>query len=207
MAKGDFSAARGDLERALAAGYRAAAIDLATLLSRPSVGMLGVSQAISLLEQAWKNGVTIAGFELGKLYEQGVPRDSNDRNYLLAPDQARAWSWYEKSAKAGEPNALARVAEKEEHAVLTTSNSAARAEHLLAAFRYYASAAERARLEDWPDGSWRNWRYRRASIARLLAREGMTEQVADAYAAVRKQYAPQSTVWYRLKSSLGIGVD
>jgi hypothetical protein len=29
-----------------------------------------------------------------------------------------------------------------------------------------------------------NWRYRRATLARLLAREGMTQQVADAYTAV-----------------------
>jgi len=28
---------------------------------------------------------------------------------------------------------------------------------------------------------WRNWRYRRATLARLLAREGMMQQMGDAY--------------------------
>jgi hypothetical protein len=79
--------------------------------------------------------------------------------------------WFQKGAEAGDPNALARFAEKEDRAVLTAESSAERTEHLLKAFRYYASAAERARLEDWPDAAWRDWRYRRASIARVLARE------------------------------------
>ena len=45
----------------------------------------------------------------------------------------------------------------------------------------YAAAADRARYEDWPDDAWKHWRYRRATLARLLAREGMMQQVADAY--------------------------
>jgi hypothetical protein len=55
-------------------------------------------------------------------------------------------------------------------------------------FKYYAAAAERARNEDWPDDIWAAWRYRRASLARTLQREGMMQQVGDAYAAVRKKY-------------------
>jgi hypothetical protein len=51
----------------------------------------------------------------------------------------------------------------------------------LSSFKYYAAAAERARIEDWPDDAWRSWRYRRASLARLLAREGMQQEVAAAY--------------------------
>jgi hypothetical protein len=57
----------------------------------------------------------------------------------------------------------------------------------LAAFRYFAEAAERARLEGWPDDAWKSWRYRRATLARLLAREGMMRQVVDAYAAARSR--------------------
>jgi hypothetical protein len=49
----------------------------------------------------------------------------------------------------------------------------------------YAAAAERAQDEAWPDDAWRNWRHRRATLARLLAREGMMQQVADAYVAAR----------------------
>jgi energy-coupling factor transporter ATP-binding protein EcfA2 len=48
-----------------------------------------------------------------------------------------------------------------------------------------AAAAEHAHDEDWPDEAWRNWRYRRATLARLLAREGMMQQVAEAYIAAR----------------------
>jgi hypothetical protein len=58
---------------------------------------------------------------------------------------------------------------------------------LLRAFRFYAAAAERAHDEDWPDEAWRHWRYRRATLARLLAREGMMSQVANAYTSVSEQ--------------------
>jgi hypothetical protein len=68
--------------------------------------------------------------------------------------------------------------------------------HLLGAFRYYAAAAERARIEDWPEEVSKKWRYYRASLARVLARRGMMEEVADAYDAVRnhkaQRAAPQS---------------
>ena len=49
--------------------------------------------------------------------------------------------------------------------------------------RRYQAAAERARLEDWPDDAWKHWRYRRASLARVLAQEGMMPEVAHAYGA------------------------
>jgi TPR repeat protein len=203
MAKGDFSAAKRDLEQASAADYPAARIDLGMLLSRPSSGMLDVPRTIWLYEQAWKEGMTIAAFELGVLYERGVSGPGSNGNYLFAPNETLALSWFRNGAEAGEPNALARFAEKEERAVLTAESSAERTEHLLKAFRYYASAAERARLEDWPDAAWRDWRYRRASIARVLAREGMMEQVADEYAAVRKQCASRPTTWQRFKVAIG----
>ena len=164
--------------------------------------MCDVPKAISLYEQAWKNGVTIASFELGDLYEHGVRRDRNDSGYLLAPDEARAWTWYQKGADAGEPTALARFGAEEDRAALTPKNPAGRTAHLLSAFNYYASAAERARLEDWPDATWRDWRYRRASIARVLAREGTMEEVAGEYGDVRKRYAPHPTVWQRVASSM-----
>jgi hypothetical protein len=57
---------------------------------------------------------------------------------------------------------------------------------LLSAFRFYAAAAEHARDEAWPDEVWRHWRHRRATLARLLARDGMMSQVADEYSSVRE---------------------
>ena len=79
-----------------------------------------------------------------------------------------------------------------------------RSTRLLQAFRYYAAATERARLEDWPDDAWKEWRYRRASIAHLLERAEMMEQVAAEYDAVRRQYAPPRTLWQRVGSLIGV---
>jgi WD40 repeat protein len=204
MAMGSFSSAQRDFERALRAGYGTARVDIGMLLSEPSAGMLDVPRAISLYEQAWEDGVTIAAFELGSLYEHGVRNVGNSSRYLLAPDQARAWSWYRKAADAGDPGALARFGAKEDRAALVAEPSAGQTAHLLSAFKYYASAAERARLEDWPDAAWQAWRYRRASLARVLAREGLTDQVAVEYHAVRKHYAPTRPVWQRLGSFVGL---
>ena len=157
------------------------------LLSQPSAAMLDVPHAVSLYEQAWNRGVTIAAFELGSLYEQGVSRAGTKDEPLLAPDQARAWFWYQKGADAGEPNALARLAQRDDGAAFLAEGTGKKVSHWLDSFRHYTAAAERARNEAWPDEAWRDWRYRRASLARLLSREGMTQQVADAYAAAGKR--------------------
>jgi WD40 repeat protein len=201
MAIGNFAAAKQDFEHALAAGYRAAGIDLGVLLSAPSSGMLDLPRAISLYEQAWNASVTVAGFELGNLYERGVARTDNQNEYVLAPDTSRAWFWYQKAAEVGEPNALARVAERADDAAFSEGNAAKRHSDWLESFKYYAAAAERARIENWPDDAWRNWRYRRASLAHLLAREGMMRDVADVYGSVRGKYAPPPTMWQRLGAS------
>jgi hypothetical protein len=62
---------------------------------------------------------------------------------------------------------------------------------LLQAFRLYAAAAERAYKENWPDDAWKHWRYRRASLARILAQQGMMQQVADTYAATLDKRSPR----------------
>jgi len=203
MATANFRAARLDLEEALAHGYRAAYVDLALLLAAPSAGMTDLPRAISLYEHGWHDGVTIAAFELGRLYEYGVrPRGENKNDYLLAPDSAQAWTWYRKGADAGEPNALARFGEEAEAAAFAESDPAKRKSHLLESFKDYAAAAERARTEDWPDDAWRDWRYRRASLARLLAREGMMEEVASVYQSIRQRYsATLQSRWGRLISA------
>ena len=89
------------------------------------------------------------------------------------PDPAQAWAWYQKGADAGEPTALARFGERDEQNALSEQDPLKAHALLLRAFRFYAAAAERAHDEDWPDEAWRSWRYRRATLARLLAREGM----------------------------------
>jgi hypothetical protein len=72
---------------------------------------------------------------------------------------------------------------------------------LLQAFTFYAAAAQRAREEDWPDGAWQNWRYRRATLARLLANAGLMQEVADAYTAMlAKEKSRPSKWWERLET-------
>ena len=197
-ASGKSAAAKREIEQALAGGYRAAGIDLAMLLTmRSGSTPPNLTPAINLYEQAWKDGIKIAAFELGNLYEYGVSR-ADQGKYWLAPDESRAWSWYRKAADAGEPHALARFAERDQAAAFSEQSAEKRRLLWLASFKHYAAAAELARIEDWPDQAWRNWRYRRASLARLLAREGMMGEVAKAFDGVREQNAPSPTVWERL---------
>jgi WD40 repeat protein len=122
-----------------------------------------------------------------------------DRAELGLPADARARhssTRYQKSADVGEPNALARLAERDEKDALAESSAAKRNSLLLQAFTRFAAAAKRAHDEDWPDDAWRSWRYRRATLARLLAREGMMQQVADSYRTVLAQFAPRPpTAW------------
>jgi TPR repeat protein len=200
MASGQFSMAVQDFDLALSLGYRAAAVDLGTLLTQSSTGMQDVTRALSLYEQAYAGGIAIAAFHLGALYEQGVKRPGDRNEYALAPDTVRAWSWYRKAADAAEPNALARFAERAGEAAFAETDLANRNTHRLESFRYYAAAAERARIEDWPDDAYRNWRYQRASLARVLANEGMMRDIASAYDEVRNQYAPRRTLRDRLFS-------
>ncbi len=174
LVEGDHDGARREFEIAVAGAYRAARIDLADLLMNDSAAALERNRAVSLYEQAWQAGVPIAAFKLGHFYESGTQ-----------PDAANAWRWYRLAADAGEPNALARIAEREERNALAETDPRERDVRLFAAFKLYAAAAARARYEDWPDDVWKTWRYRRATIARLLARRGMMRQVADAYAEVR----------------------
>ena len=132
--------------------------------------------------------------------------DARDHSsgHLLVPDEPRAWSWYQRAADAGDPNALGRFAQREADLADASTDAPQRKRHLLASFRFYAAAAERARMEDWPDDAWRDWRYGRASLARGLAQEGMMQEVAAAYDSVRRQYSPPShSLWQRVASLAG----
>jgi eukaryotic-like serine/threonine-protein kinase len=192
FAKGDTNGATRQFEIAVAKGYRAAPIDLADLLVSASAKRPDPIRAASLYGQGWQDGVSIAAFDLGRLYEYGL-QATETSGVAFHPDASRAWQWYQKGADAGEPYALARLAERNENDALATADPAKRNEQLLQAFKLYAAAAERAHDEDWPDIAWKHWRYRRASLARLLALEGMMQQVADAYAAVLDQRSARPT--------------
>jgi serine/threonine protein kinase/TPR repeat protein len=183
LAKHDVPSARRQFELAVSKEYPAARIDLGNLLLDGAAGIVDPQRAVSLYEKAWRDGLPIAAFALGRLYETGVPGAA----VKVETDPALAWAWYQKGADAGEPNALACFGERDEQNALAVPDPSKAHTLLLRAFRFYAMAAERAHEEGWPDEAWRNWRYRRATLARLLAREGMMTQVADAYTSVREQ--------------------
>ena len=166
-----------------------AAIVLRKLIWRDCWSMLrrtaDNTRAVSLYEKAWRDGVPIAAFALGQLYERGVPGAAETAPVAHQPDLSKAWSWYRKGADIDEPNALARFGERDDASAVTESSPQKRDALLLKAFASYAAAAERAQAEGWPGDTWRHWRYRRATLSRLLTRAGMMPQVAEAYTAVR----------------------
>jgi TPR repeat protein len=183
LAKGNGNDAKQEFEVAISKGYPAARIDLADLLVSQVAGMSDVERGVSLYEEAWRDGISVAAFELGRLYEYGV--HGSEAATAVQPELSKAWFWYQKGADAGEPNSLARFAEREEARAATEADLPIRNADFLRAFSYYAAAAERAHNDDWPDTAWRHWRYRRATLARLLAHEGLMEQVAKAYEVIR----------------------
>jgi len=203
LAKRDVSGAKRQFELALAKGYRAAGIDLADLLVTASAGMLDPERAMALYAKAWQSGVPVAAFQLGRLYESGVNGSNGAAVAALPTDLSKAWFWYQKGADAGEPNALGRFAEREEGDAAAENDASKRNTLLLHAFIYYAAASERAHDEDRPDEAWRIWRYRRATLARLLAHEGMMPQVADAYRTIREQrISGPPILWAQIKTKL-----
>jgi len=177
LAKNDVKGARPQFEIAAAKGYRTAGVDLADVLD--------AAGAVPLYEKAWQDGVPVAAFKLGRFYEYGMHGREQSASTAIRPDMSQAWSWYQKGANSGEPNSLARFAERDERNALDETDLSKQNALLLRSFSHYAAAAERAKDEGWPDDAWRHWRYRRASLARILAREGLMQQVADAYASIR----------------------
>jgi hypothetical protein len=142
-----------------------------------------------------------AAFELGRLYEHAAQVQAGGKS--SGADEARSWVWYRRAADAAEPDALARFAEKADEAAFAAQSAAERRSGFLEAFEFYARAADRARAEDWPDEAWKDWRYRRASLARLLAHEGLMREVAEIYEGVRARYAlPPPPMWQRVSSFL-----
>jgi WD40 repeat protein/serine/threonine protein kinase len=125
---------------------------------------------------------------------------SRDRLALGLPAAARL----RQIPKSHEPDRLARLGADADEAAFRAATAADRNAHFLEAFRCFAAAAARAQSEGWPDEAWSGWRYRRASLARLLARAGMMTEVSNVYKRIRGQYAPPSpSVWERMGVQVG----
>jgi len=156
-------------------------MDLALLLVDPAKKMVDPPRAISLLEVAWKSGIAMAAYELGTLYENGVPADATARG--LSEDGVKASFWYNEATNRLEPHALARAAQRTEYQGLAGPPAEANA-RFLQAFTLYSRAIQQAKMQAWPDTTWRGWRYRRSTLARVLAAAGMMPEVASAYQRV-----------------------
>jgi TPR repeat protein len=148
-----------------------------------------LDRAVSLYEKAWAQGVAIAAFKLGQFYERRSPSNSEG----VVTRASKAWRWYRLGADAGEPNALARFAEREESDALGATDPSDRNARLLKALSFYAAAVARAHVENWPVDAWKHWRYRCASLARVLAKEGLMQEVATAYSATLDRWTGRSS--------------
>ena len=172
LAAADFSGAQKDLEFALQSGYPSAAVDLAYLLSQADYPDRDEPRAIKLYEQAWRQGVHIAAFMLGKLYEEGSAR----------PDSAAlAQTWYRRASNEGDPSALARLGELAEEKASKISDVTTSRHELVESFRLYSAALINAERQGEVPSSVMIWRARGASLARQLAKMGLTEAVAATY--------------------------
>jgi WD40 repeat protein len=191
VAKGDAHEARQRFESAISSGYSAARVDLADFLLRADAGLPDTQRAIFLYEAAWADRVPLAASKLGHFYEGMSVANAAAATSRLKSDASQAWSWYQKGADVREPSALARFAERDETAALGETDTARADALLLSAFRFYARAVEAARGQGWPNEIWRIWSYRRATLARLLAREELMSQVAGAYSEVLAEAALQ----------------
>ena len=85
------------------------------------------------------------------------------------------------SSRSRAADALGERGDREEMTAIEQPSVARSNASLLTAFIDYAAAAARARADGAPENAWRRWRYRRATLARLLAARGMMWQVANAY--------------------------
>ncbi len=175
LAKGDVASALHWFEQAEHQGYSVAKIDLAGLLLDASGVKQDVGRAITLYEEAWHDHVPTAAVRLAALYEQGAPG--------LSADSAKAQHWLKLGVDSLEPEALGRFAEQTEAAAALAVAQSEKHHLLLKALASYTLASEQARLQAWPDAVYKAWRYRRATLARVLAKEGLLREVVETYAS------------------------
>jgi hypothetical protein len=179
LAAGDRTGGLRALSDALAQHYPAAGVDLADQLLADSPNAETKASAVGLYQQAFEAGLSVGAVRLGQFYEA---RASDSVGGLEASkDASLAWSWYQRAKSRGDPSALARFAEREEQDAVRAETSAARDRLWLDAFSDYAAAVTLARQQEWSEELWRNWRYRRASLARLLEQDGLMREVAQRY--------------------------
>jgi WD40 repeat protein len=151
VAAGKVAEGEARLRASWRVGYLPAAVDLAAVLMRTDAGH---GEARAILEAAWARGLSRAGADL--------VRDHPDPA-LLARVEA-----------AGEPSAYALQGDREERASLAAAEPAVRRSHLERAMHAYEQAVRDAERQNFPEQTARDWRFRRATLARLLIGTGTT---------------------------------
>jgi hypothetical protein len=163
-------------------GYRAACVDLADLLLLNASNEADATKIVTLYKRGWQHGVRIAGFGLAQMEEERV---------IAGHIKEDPWTWYRRAADTDQPNAIARFARRSEERAVIETVPERRLDELLEAFSLYAKAAAVAEADAWPDDAWRHWRYRRSTLARVLARDGLMQDVAIAYRKAREESNPR----------------
>jgi hypothetical protein len=89
----------------------------------------------------------------------------------------------QKAQSAGDPSAFALAGEWEDRQLLATPAGADRLPHLLSGLRAYQQAARLGESAGWPEQTVRDWRFRRASLVRLLAKQQRMHEAGQTTAA------------------------
>jgi WD40 repeat protein len=108
------------------------------------------------------------------------PLSDTQRAQLGLPADRREGRLSGRVASGGKAMQLANGARQAERQALAETSRSRRNARLLSAFRSYAAAVKEADSEHWPSDASRVLRYRRATLARLLARDGMMQDVVKA---------------------------
>jgi WD40 repeat protein/serine/threonine protein kinase len=147
------------------------------------------ARSVTLAQQlAWAEAAQFDGLSNSDRLALGLPAEAQPRE----------------RPRSHEPDALARRGAEADEAAFRASSAADRNTHFLEAFTFFTAAGARAHEEGWPDEALSGWRYRGASLARLLARAGMMAEVADGYERIRGQNAPRpQTIWERMSGWIG----
>ena len=190
LAKHDAAGAQREFELAISGGYRAARIDLADLLVEPFRGNARFRPCRFALR------TSLAGWSADRCLRARPSlrvrsaRPERRPRALASPRSVESMVLVSERCRRGRTECTRTLRGARRKLRCHREPSAKKNALLLKAFNYYATAAERAQDVDWPDDAWRNWRYRRATLARLLAHDGMMQQVADAYSEVRNKWRP-----------------
>jgi WD40 repeat protein/serine/threonine protein kinase len=130
----------------------------------------------------WSSAAEIDPLSDAERSRLGIPRDPR----VKAPDRTQPAA---SDSDVAEPDSLPELASREELAAIGENDPAVRDQRLLRALALYSTAAEQGRLQGRSDDRFRHWCYRRASLARVLAAEGLMQQVAQSYQAALARIA------------------